>query len=1503
MTRRPTSFVAALEAPMSNEAVRSIHGSLRGEDQLLVVALGELDASSTVDPLLAGVQVLGNPGRPQLASCLNQGAAAATNAIVVFVAGQAVPHGNLVERVHEAFEDPRTGMALPRAMPTENPWCALRRECFASAGGFRAGKGGLADGRAIMESLRENVALAGWEVVSLEPGPAPRPEGPLGSAPESQRPPLVSLCMIVRDEEDTLPACIDSVQDLVDEIVIYDTGSTDGTVELARGLGATVLEGHWSDDFAEARNSSLGHCHGKWVLWLDADEVLAGDLGALRDRLAWNLDSVPGYALRIENLLGAGLGGRSVHVACRLFRRAVGHWVGRLHEQVMDRATGEYLSVLRLPDAHIVHRGYLDSVFTAKNKTERNLHIAQLELQASPDRSYALMNLGRTLMLAGRLEEAHLRLTEAAASSDNPATRRFALRVDVDVLLGLGKPDAALGVARDLRRSSDSAIPADIAEGRCLIALGRVEHGLAVLDRIDSDSTDDDGFEYGPHSVAALKGSALAGQGRYGEAADLVLDAVRTHGALDLHLGQLATWLIECGRDPAEIALVIEQDAARVLAAQCSQVSLPVADSILDALATRFPGALATLVAAARIAPHLPVTRALAWSARLRAAGLPDKCPLACIIYDSAVDRRVRLRAAAAMFTSFGDQRAIAAAEELLEGLGRHDDVMAELSRLSPRLAGVLSGTAQDSELLAVNVGCGDDRRVGYVNIDLRADVADLVGDVGHLPMRDGSVRELLAFDILEHVSAWRTPQLLGEWFRVLAPSGRLVLRVPNLEMLGRHLADPVLAESMIQNIYGGHRFGPDGAWDAHHTGWTPCLAEEMLQRAGFEVRANDQALNMTIVAERTSTRDVVARDRRSAKPLPASVILPVHEGAKSTERFLRSLASTDAGAEFELIVVDNASRDLTPLLLEAVSGDVTVVRNEADLGPARACNQGAARADSPVVVFVSNDIVVTDGWLGALLSALARSPDAAAAGGILRNGDGAIVRCGFRIDADPSRGSLTVLDRAQNPLVAPWELQERCSIQAVGRHCLAVTAEAFRAVGGFDEGYWYGCEDLDLCLALLSEGRQVLYEPSASLVLCPDDAQESPRADHNRRRLADRWSRRIAAAPTPPARPTTRSLVEPPEGGGLNVIGYFDAACGIGQVARSLVSSARAATIPVAATKSHRHSSPTIPVGIDDARRCTWDTTVVVARPSQYLGVVEEIGLDAFRDRYIIGMWCWDLQVPSPDMEAASRLLHEVWVGSEFVANAVRQVVDRPVTVIPVPVAPEPPTRAPVSRADIGMPGGFVFACSFDFASWAERKNPFGAVEAFREAFRPGEGPSLYLKTMNGSSHYPQELARLLELAAGRPDVVVVDACFDPARAHAVTSLADCYVSLHRAEGLALSLAEAMAAGTPVVATGYSGNLEFMNESNASLVPYRLVEVPPAPGPYRPGALWAEPDLDAAAKILHGLWADYPIAAERANAAKEGFDACRSEMVTGVLMRRRLEEIAAARYGHLVRA
>lgn len=320
----------------------------------------------------------------------------------------------------------------------------------------------------------------------------------------------------------------------------------------------------------------------------------------------------------------------------------------------------------------------------------------------------------------------------------------------------------------------------------------------------------------------------------------------------------------------------------------------------------------------------------------------------------------------------------------------------------------------------------------------------------------------------------------------------------------------------------------------------------------------------------------------------------------------------------------------------------------------------------------------------------------------------------------------------------------------------------------------------------------------------------------------------------------------------GVNVYGYVFAESGTGEHTRLLVSAIREAgieysVIPFETTLSRQESD------FDDfgSRKAEFNVNIIGVNADQMEVFVEHFGRSALDGRYNIGLWAWEVE-DFPDWMAQSALyLDEIWANSTFSAKAIAEKVDIPVHPFPLPIrTPNPPAR---SRYDLGLPEGFLFLFCFDLDSVFARKNPLAVVEAFKLAFPIPAGAYLLVKSINGGRH-PDEVSLLEDAVTGRDDITYRDGYLTPDDQDALIAACDAYVSLHRSEGFGLTMAEAMALGRPVIATGYSGNLDFMNQANSFLVSSNPVKVGAGNPPYSPGALWAEPDVGMAAELIRQL-------------------------------------------------
>ncbi|MHB1598394.1 MAG: glycosyltransferase family 2 protein [Acidimicrobiales bacterium] len=379
--------------------------------------------------------------------------------------------------------------------------------------------------------------------------PAPGPAAELAGEPDTGAAPLLSVCILARDEEENLPRCIAAARVLADEIVVYDTGSVDATAAVARELGAVVVEARWPGDFATARNAALAHCRGAWVLSLDADEELrCPDPERARRSLRDVSPEHRALQVSIDNATGVGLGAGYANVADKLFRPDRCRWRGRLHEQLVDAASGELVSSAYVSWLRIAHHGYLADTLTARHKAERNLALARAEV-ADPsfgDQGIALVLLGRALWAAGQAEQALDPLLEGASATRNATARRQALTAAARISLRLGRVDDAREIVGHLRLSCDRTVLPDVLAAGVHLAAHEPASALALLARVTAVTRDDDGYEHGPATVAPWTAEALVALGRPGEAADLLLGLLQLDHVLARARG--ARPLRACGR-------------------------------------------------------------------------------------------------------------------------------------------------------------------------------------------------------------------------------------------------------------------------------------------------------------------------------------------------------------------------------------------------------------------------------------------------------------------------------------------------------------------------------------------------------------------------------------------------------------------------------------------------------------------------------------------------------------------------------------------------------------------------------------------------------------------------------------------------------------------------------------------------------------------------------------------------------------------------------------------
>lgn len=363
----------------------------------------------------------------------------------------------------------------------------------------------------------------------------------------------------------------------------------------------------------------------------------------------------------------------------------------------------------------------------------------------------------------------------------------------------------------------------------------------------------------------------------------------------------------------------------------------------------------------------------------------------------------------------------------------------------------------------------------------------------------------------------------------------------------------------------------------------------------------------------------------------------------------------------------------------------------------------------------------------------------------------------------------------------------------------------------------------------------------------------------------------------------------------GVVVAGYFRAEMGVGEAGRRILTALESADIPHA---TYTYDRTVVRQDHHFEERAGGErlpVALVCVNADQTTNFARDVGAQFFADRYTIGQWFWEVDVFPRRWIGAFDVVDEVWAGSEHIARALRPLAPVPVVTVPLPI--EVPDVVPdVPKSEFGLDDRYTYLFAFDFLSVFQRKNPLGVVAAFTQAFPiPGKA-QLVLKSTNGE-RFPAESARLRNAIQGRADIVWIDEYLSRDRVRALLHASDSYVSLHRSEGFGLTMAEAMASGKPVVATAYSGNLEFMTEGNSLLVPYELRRIGTGYDPYPEEASWAEPDVTVAAESMRRLFEDPEFGRRLGQRARDHVLEHHGPKARGMQVRDRLDIIAALRH------
>jgi glycosyltransferase involved in cell wall biosynthesis len=358
-----------------------------------------------------------------------------------------------------------------------------------------------------------------------------------------------------------------------------------------------------------------------------------------------------------------------------------------------------------------------------------------------------------------------------------------------------------------------------------------------------------------------------------------------------------------------------------------------------------------------------------------------------------------------------------------------------------------------------------------------------------------------------------------------------------------------------------------------------------------------------------------------------------------------------------------------------------------------------------------------------------------------------------------------------------------------------------------------------------------------------------------------------------------------------INYFCFLNAETGLGEAARNHINALKSVGVLV-----ESFDVANLDMGF---RECYKENAINIfhLNPDDLYDFLLRYGTDIFSGTYNIAFWAWETEVFPDHYQKYFEYFDEIWTPSSYCQEAISKKSPIPVLKMPhaIPVITGDEELGGLRHSLMGDRGNstFIFSFFFDYNSQMARKNVLGLIESFYKAFgKNNSKATLLLKTSPSKRHaYDRDL--LSQKVAGDKGIILLEEILERSALQNLLRITDCYISLHHAEGFGLTMAEAMALGKPVIATGYSGNIDFMNLNNAILVNYKLTTLTEQVGPFVVGSHWADPDLDHAADLMRRMVDKYESFDSIAMLAQEQIRTSHSLIAIGGLMSQRLHLIA----------
>ena len=641
------------------------------------------------------------------------------------------------------------------------------------------------------------------------------------------------------------------------------------------------------------------------------------------------------------------------------------------------------------------------------------------------------------------------------------------------------------------------------------------------------------------------------------------------------------------------------------------------------------------------------------------------------------------------------------------------------------------------------------------------------------------------------------------------------------------------------------------------------------------------------------------------------SVIIPTTGRMDHLRPCVASITEKTAYKNYELIFIDNSRGKHPEGIAYLRSLGLKVIERDEPFNWAKLNNDGARISEGDLLLFLNDDVeVIEENWLTELVCQAMR-PDVGAVGALLFFPNGSIQHAGVFLVAHG--GGAIHFFHGLDPQKEIYLDLHRLSreVSANTGACLIVQRARFEEVGGFDEDLAVVGNDVDLCLRLAERGYRNIWTPHSRLLHHESVSRGHISIHHEEKKIWDRWEN-VLRNGDPYYNPNLAQdrsdcsldwsrikqikdvVPEKESDDGINLIGYIRAEMGVGEATRGEARAMDEAGVPFAIL-DYSYGNPSR-MGDNTwlhkaTNRPVYDINLLHVNADLTPQVFSRLPADVFAKRYTIGYWVWELPEFPDEWISSFAMVNEVWVPTSFVQEAISR--KSPVPVLRIPHAIKIPPGPFRGRKYFSLPeAAYQFLMMYDVHSISERKNPEGTIRAFMNSFTADDtSVALVIKINNADEH---ELSLLAERIGGYRNIYVIDTILERHEVDSLHACSDCFLSLHRSEGFGLTLAEAMSLKKPVIATYWSGNVDFMNTRNAACIDYELTQLEKDYGPYKAGQYWADPDLEQASWWMKKLRDDPDSGRKLGAVAKETIATQLSPIRVGKMIGERIKHIAS---------